>query len=390
MHAVEYKNHKLPSWGKARLTLTFVFSTLFQSFDFSNSSFSSFSLTCHSLTQTLPSITMKFSAVLAVAAASQLASAHTTVWNVLVNGKDAGVGNTQGGYIDSPPSNDPVKDVTSPDVQCNVANIKATKSITVQGGDKIAFQWHHDNNQASDDIIASSHKGPIMVYASKAGSSYSWTKIWQDGYADGKWAVDKLIAGSYTGTAGQHDLTLPNLAPGDYVLRPEIVALHEGNRQGGAQLYMECVHIKVEGSGTAALPAGVSFPGAYKATDAGILFDIYSGFTSYTPPGPAVWNGASSGSSPAAPTSAKATAAATKTAAATSAAAPKPTTTKAPAAPAKTTLATVTKPTPTKAAGAAGSVARWGQCGGINFTGATACVSGATCTKQNDYYYQCL
>ncbi|KAJ4345139.1 hypothetical protein N0V95_005864 [Ascochyta clinopodiicola] len=325
---------------------------------------------------------MKFSAVLAVAAASQLASAHTTVWNILVNGKDAGVGNSNGGYIDSPPNNNPVTDVTSSAMTCNVAGTKAAKSITVKGGDKIAFQWHHDNNQASDDIIASSHKGPIMVYASKAGSSYSWTKIWEDGYTNGKWAVEKLLAGSYTGKAGQHDLTLPNLAPGDYVLRPEINALHEGNRQGGAQFYMECVHIKVEGSGTAVLPAGVSLPGAYKATDAGILFDIYSGFTSYTAPGPKVWNGASSGAAPATPATTKAPAATT--------AAAKPTATKAATAPAKTTLATIAKPAPTKAAGAAGSVAKWAQCGGNGYSGATACASGSTCTKQNDYYSQCL
>ncbi|KAL1595532.1 hypothetical protein SLS59_008169 [Nothophoma quercina] len=329
---------------------------------------------------------MKFSQVLAVAAASQLASAHTTVWNILVNGEDAGVGNTQGGYIDSPPNNNPVTDVTSSAMTCNVAGVKASKSITVKGGDKIAFQWHHDNNQASDDIIASSHKGPIMVYASKAGSSLSWTKIWEDGYSNGKWAVDKLLAGSYTGKAGQHDLTLPNLAPGDYVLRPEINALHEGNRQGGAQFYMECVHIKVEGSGTATLPAGVSFPGAYKATDPGVLFDIYSGFTSYTPPGPKVWNGASAASAAAPATTTKAAAAPAKT----TAAAAKPTTTKAAAAPAKTTLATVAKPAPTKAAAAAGSVAKWGQCGGNGYTGPTGCASGSTCQKQNDYYSQCL
>ncbi|GMG47451.1 unnamed protein product [Ambrosiozyma monospora] len=30
------------------------------------------------------------------------------------------------------------------------------------------------------------------------------------------------------------------------------------------------------------------------------------------------------------------------------------------------------------------------QCGGINWTGATACADGATCYSQNDYYYQCI
>ncbi|KAH7911414.1 glycoside hydrolase family 6 protein [Hygrophoropsis aurantiaca] len=35
-------------------------------------------------------------------------------------------------------------------------------------------------------------------------------------------------------------------------------------------------------------------------------------------------------------------------------------------------------------------VALYGQCGGVNWTGGTTCVSGATCTELNSYYYQCL
>ncbi|KAH7394408.1 pectate lyase-domain-containing protein [Pyrenochaeta sp. MPI-SDFR-AT-0127] len=60
-----------------------------------------------------------------------------------------------------------------------------------------------------------------------------------------------------------------------------------------------------------------------------------------------------------------------------------------------TTLATKTS-TKTSAAATAtkdsssGTVQKWGQCGGSGYTGATACVSGATCTKQNAYYSQCL
>ncbi|KAH8099595.1 cellobiohydrolase II [Cristinia sonorae] len=34
--------------------------------------------------------------------------------------------------------------------------------------------------------------------------------------------------------------------------------------------------------------------------------------------------------------------------------------------------------------------AQWGQCGGIGFTGSTTCVAGSVCTKQNDYYSQCI
>ncbi|KAH6655500.1 fungal cellulose binding domain-containing protein [Truncatella angustata] len=32
----------------------------------------------------------------------------------------------------------------------------------------------------------------------------------------------------------------------------------------------------------------------------------------------------------------------------------------------------------------------YGQCGGLTWTGATTCVSGAVCTKYNDYYSQCV
>jgi hypothetical protein len=50
---------------------------------------------------------------------------------------------------------------------------------------------------------------------------------------------------------GQHSFTIPSvLAAGDYLIRPEIIALHEGSKQGGAQLYMACVQFKVAGSGS--------------------------------------------------------------------------------------------------------------------------------------------
>ncbi|KFY72998.1 hypothetical protein V499_06904 [Pseudogymnoascus sp. VKM F-103] len=32
----------------------------------------------------------------------------------------------------------------------------------------------------------------------------------------------------------------------------------------------------------------------------------------------------------------------------------------------------------------------WGQCGGINYTGQTSCVSGSNCSYLNDWYYQCI
>ncbi|KAJ6261521.1 rhamnogalacturonate lyase [Drechslerella dactyloides] len=56
------------------------------------------------------------------------------------------------------------------------------------------------------------------------------------------------------------------------------------------------------------------------------------------------------------------------------------------------TTTTSSRTTTTTAGGGGGSctVSMWGQCGGINYTGCTTCVSGATCTYSNEYYSQCL
>lgn len=88
---------------------------------------------------------------------------------------------------------------------------------------------------------------------------------------------------------------------------------------------------------------------------------------------------------------------------ATSAKPPTTTTTKAPPAvtstPPKTTAKTTAKATKTAAevppvqtsgSGSGAVAGRWQQCGGAGHTGATRCETGLTCTKQNDYYSQCL
>ncbi|EED15895.1 endoglucanase-5 precursor, putative [Talaromyces stipitatus ATCC 10500] len=47
--------------------------------------------------------------------------------------------------------------------------------------------------------------------------------------------------------------------------------------------------------------------------------------------------------------------------------------------------------TPTSTSGSSAAVQTlYGQCGGINWTGATTCATGATCKVQNPYYYQCV
>lgn len=83
----------------------------------------------------------------------------------------------------------------------------------------------------------------------------------------------------------------PSIATGNYVLRHEIIALHASGSANGAQNYPQCVNLAVKSSGTAK-PAGVAATTFYKATDPGILFDLYGSFTNYTIPGPALYSAA--------------------------------------------------------------------------------------------------
>lgn len=234
-----------------------------------------------------------------VLAAANLAAAHTTFQSFVIDGKDQG----QHFAVQTPSNgNNPILDVTSTAMICNGG--KATSDqVEVAAGSTIGMQWHHNDPSSAgdgDDPIAASHKGPVMVYIAKAdtnGEGAVWQKIWEDGLTGDKWGVDNFIANK-----GLISIDLPDLEAGDYLIRPEMIGLHEASAEGKAQFYNGCGQIKVTGSGSASLPAeGVDMTKAYKATDPGVMFNIYGGAADYTIPGPAVWDAASSGSSPSTP-----------------------------------------------------------------------------------------
>ena len=109
--------------------------------------------------------------------------------------------------------------------------------------------------------------------------------------APGTWATDKLMANNLTWT-----VTIPaSIAPGNYVLRHEMIALHNANKPNGAQAYPQCINLEVTGTGTEN-PAGIPATEFYTATDPGISLSIYyPALENYTIPGPPLFSGASSG-----------------------------------------------------------------------------------------------
>jgi hypothetical protein len=86
-------------------------------------------------------LTMRFSAIFAPSALVAIANAHTTIWNIYVNGVNQGVGNTAAGYIRSPPNNSPVKDITSNNLTCNVNNVATTKTVSAAAGDNVSLHY---------------------------------------------------------------------------------------------------------------------------------------------------------------------------------------------------------------------------------------------------------
>jgi cellulase len=313
------------------------------------------------------SFNMKYSFTLAALAA--VASGHTIFQQIVVGGTEYGVGVG----IRKPSYNGPIEDVSTSYMACNGGPNPTTPSnviIDVTAGSTVRAKWRHTDT----NVIDASHKGPVMAYMKKvdnaltdSGVGGGWFKISEAGYnsATGRWAVDDLITAN-----GYQDIPIPScIANGQYLLRAEIVALHSAGNRGSAQFYMECAQINVSG-GTGGSPSTVSIPGAYSATDPGILVNIYPVRPPYVIPGPRPYT--CGGGSPQ-PT--------------TTGSNPQPTTTS------RTTLVTTTRTTtvaqPTTTPPATGGSPLYGQCGGNNWTGPTTCAQGR-CVANGDWYSQCV
>lgn len=160
----------------------------------------------------------------------------------------------------------------------------------------MTLQLMRCNRKLKWDQWGSSHSGPVMNYLADCGGSCStfkgdtgtpWVKFDQMAYDTTKsppWGSDFLAKQGAAWT-----VIIPNLKPGEYLLRHEILGLHVAGTRMGAQFYPACVHIKVGGSGTKSLPTGVGLPGAYNPDDKnGVLVDLWrvnQGQVTYTAPG---------------------------------------------------------------------------------------------------------
>lgn len=179
------------------------------------------------------------------------------------------------------------------DITCHKSATPGQAYIPVTAGEAIDIQW---------TAWPESHHGPVISSLARCNgdcttvskSNLDFFTIDTAGLIEaepvpGTWASDQLIANNNTWT-----LTVPaSLAPGNFVLRHEIIALHGAGTEGGAQNYPQCVNIQVEGSGSL-MPCNEGAdcrhgPEMYEAGDAGITVNIYATLEEYVMPGAAVW-----------------------------------------------------------------------------------------------------
>jgi len=324
---------------------------------------------------------MKSAAYALVSAALAFqASGHSIFQQLWVDGVDYG-----SQCVRMPQSNSPVTSVGSNDIRCNAGTKAVGAKCPVKAGSTVTVEMHAQpgDRKCSSEAIGGAHYGPVNVYLSKvsdassADGSTPWYKIFADSWSskgsvgDGdNWGTNDLNA-----CCGKMDVKIPDSTPsGDYLLRAEVIALHTAGQAGGAQFYMSCYQLTVTG-GSGSVPAGVSLPGAFKASDPGIQVNIHAKMSSYVNPGPAVVSGGT-----------------TKTAGSACSAGCAKTCTVG-----SSPVGTAISAPPTSGSGGSGSgggsvcaQAQYQQCGGQGYTGCTSCAAGLTCKDVSPpYYSQC-
>ncbi|KAJ1727358.1 hypothetical protein LPJ61_004614 [Coemansia biformis] len=231
---------------------------------------------------------------------ASVADAHTILASIKTDGKQYGVGECIRTWWKNPAG--PVQDVQSLDLRCRTTDMDGSKTKTcpVSAGSEMTVTYVRVL-KGDKGVISQSHTGPVMVYIAPLASNGEgdvWVKIYEDGWTkeSNEWGTDRLIA-----SKGLLTFKIPaNIKPGNYILRTEVIALHNASSKGGAQLFPNCIHVQITGTGTIALPAGVAIPGYYKDTDPGILYKRkkFGDNSNYIIPGPPLYKG-SGGAPPA-------------------------------------------------------------------------------------------
>lgn len=178
-----------------------------------------------------------------------------------------------------------------PDIICHRNASPVTQSAKVEAGGSVELQWTE---------WPESHHGPVIDYLANCHGSCSkvdktslkFNKIDEAGLESNStipWTVGRYASDTLIANGNRWTVTIPSyVAPGNYVLRHEIIALHSAFDPNGAQNYPQCINLEVTGKGTDDLSSGTPGESLYTADEPGILARIYQDIN-YIIPGPPLY-----------------------------------------------------------------------------------------------------
>lgn len=173
---------------------------------------------------------------------------------------------------------------------CNFDGAATNNSLyaSVAAGSTILAQYNalKFTTTTVDKVLWFHQYGPLLVYMARCpgescesfdGKGAVWFKIAQYGLAPnatnlrGPWLHESMLTGE---NATGFPVTIPkDLRAGNYLIRHEVINL-QSDKSYGAQFYIQCAQLKVNGPGDR-FPSGeymATFPGSYKPTGWQSLF----------------------------------------------------------------------------------------------------------------------
>jgi len=260
----------------------------------------------------------------AVAALVASATAHTAVEKFTIGGVEY-PGYYQGGKTD-PGNNSPAwwteqgwgyqpvygDSINTNEFICHIGASPSPYTVEAPVGSDMTFTWKHEGSCGAGNEVGwdCSHHGWTTTYlapcngdcANVEPTSLEFFKIHEAGLIDyragrysqgspqeqtGYWGTDAI----FYDNNNQQTVKVPNIPNGNYVLRTEVMSIHNNGDVKNRQFWPQCANIKVTGGDdSVAIPAGTPATQLYNANDALLQFDIYwhgAGITAEAP-GPAI------------------------------------------------------------------------------------------------------
>ncbi|KAI9794425.1 MAG: hypothetical protein M1816_005495 [Peltula sp. TS41687] len=192
-----------------------------------------------------------------------MAQAHAVLKYVYINGESPGVGTCLRSEHEG--NNKPIEDVTSNDMACGFDGTNGVGRVCpINPGDDLTFEWFHWHSQEFPELYyPDGHMGPCSIMMKKVDSAINstgtgdgWFRIGYEGYNN----QTKFWCGQRVAAEGRLTVKIPeDLEGGSYLIRPELVALH--NTQTAPQLYVSCFQVFLNSAGTAVPKDTVAIPG---------------------------------------------------------------------------------------------------------------------------------